>query len=50
MDTYKNELFLAFLGSFGKFQKATVSFFMSALLCAWSNSASTGHFIMKFDI
>ena len=40
--TRKNELFLVFLGVFGKFQKVSVSFFVSAWLCAWSSLASTG--------
>jgi hypothetical protein len=50
MDTHKNELFLAFLGTFGKLQKATISFVMSAHLCTWNNSTSIGQIIMKFDI
>ena len=44
----------AFLGTFAKFQKVTVSFVMSVCLpifpSAWNNSVSTGQIFMKFYI
>jgi hypothetical protein len=43
-----------FLGTFEKFRKATISFFISICLpvcpSAWNNLAPTGRIFMKFDI
>jgi hypothetical protein len=45
-----NCAFFFTIGTFRKLRKATISFPMSVLLSAWSNSAPTGQIFMKFDI
>jgi hypothetical protein len=39
-----------FLGTFAKFRKATINFFISVCPSARNNSAPTGRIFMKFDI